>query len=95
VPADQPEPVERPADDDYDLLTYGEVAARLAEVLAAEQSALDTLRAAAPPDPVAIAAQQARIAELTAGRARYEEQATTSETFMKRFGLAPRPRKDA
>jgi hypothetical protein len=92
VTTDEPPVVERPEDDDYDLLTYGEVAARLAEVLAEERERLADLHAQPAPDSTAIAAQQARIAELEAGRARYAQQAATAEVFMKRFGLAPRPR---
>jgi hypothetical protein len=58
--APAPELVERPETDDYDLLTYGEVAARMSELLASESGALAALQ--------------------------------TSATFMKRFGLPPRPR---
>jgi hypothetical protein len=84
--------VQRPDDEDYDLLTYGEVAARLSEVLAEERQRLADLRAATPPDTTSIAAQEARIAELLAGRERYERQAATAEMFVKRFGLTPRKR---
>lgn len=88
--ADESAPVQRPEDDDYDLLTYGEVAARISEVLAEERQLLGQLRAATPPDDAAIAAQQARIDELVAGRERYKQQRTTAEAFMRRFGLTPR-----
>jgi plasmid maintenance system antidote protein VapI len=84
--------VERPEDEDYDLLTYGEVAARLAEVLAEERRLLADLQAATSPDAAAIAVQEKRIADLVAGRERYEHQAETAETFVKRFGLTPRTR---
>jgi uncharacterized small protein (DUF1192 family) len=84
-------PESRPEDeDDYDLLTYGEVAARISEVLTEERAHLAELRAAAPADETAIAALQARIAELVAGRERYANQRATSEAFLRRFGLAPR-----
>lgn len=89
--ADQPT-VERPDDDDYDLLTYGEVAARLAEVLSEERRRLADLQAQPAPDAKAITAQQSRIAELVAGRERYAHQAETAEMFIKRFGLTPRRR---
>jgi hypothetical protein len=84
--------VERPEDDDYDLLTYGEVAARLSEVLAVERQQLTALQAKPEPDAAAIAAAQARIAELIAGRERYADQAATAEAFIRRFGLTPRKR---
>jgi hypothetical protein len=84
--------IERPEDDDYDLLTYGEVAARLSGVLADERQRLADLLADNASDGVAVAAQEARIAELLASRERYEHQAATAEMFMKRFGLTPRPR---
>jgi hypothetical protein len=92
VSTDEPQIVERPEDEDYDLLTYGEVAARLSEVLAEERQRLDDLRAAVPSDPSAVAVQEARIAGLIAGRDRYAQQAATAETFMRRFGLQPRAR---
>lgn len=89
---EEPAAVERPDDDDYDLLTYGEVAARLTEVLAEERQLLADLQARSAPDPAAIAAQESRIAELVAGRERYAHQAETAEMFIKRFGLTPRKR---
>ena len=92
VGVDGPEPVERPEADDYDLLTYGEVAARMSEVLAGESKALAELRAAPSPDPHAIALLEARIAELTESKQRYEQQEATAATFIERFGLTPRSR---
>jgi hypothetical protein len=88
--SEKPDPVGRAEDDDYDVLTYGEVVARISEVLAEEQRLLQQLRAATPPDERAIAVQQTRIDTLLAGRERYERQHETAEVFMKRFGLAPR-----
>jgi hypothetical protein len=90
--ADEHEPAVRPETDDYDLLTYGEVAARMSELLASESQALEELRAGSDPDPAAIQLLELRIAQLTEGRARYQRQSVTAETFMKRFGLPPRPR---
>ena len=89
---EEPDLVARPEDEDYDLLTYGEVAARLSEVIAEERRQLADLQAATPPDPALVAAQDARIADLLAARQRYAEQAETAEAFVKRFGLPPRPR---
>jgi hypothetical protein len=92
VSTEEPTAAHRPDDEDYDLLTYGEVAARLAELLAEERRRLADLQAASPPDAPLIATQEARIAELVAGRERYEHQAATAEMFVKRFGLTPRKR---
>jgi hypothetical protein len=92
VSVDGPELVERPDSDDYDLLTYGEVAARMSELLVSETTALAALQAAPEPDPAAIDLLEARIAQLTESKLRYEHQSETAATFMKRFGLAPRPR---
>lgn len=89
---EEPAVVQRTDDEDYHLLTYGEVAARLSEVLTEERQRLADLQAATPPDAPSIAAQQARIAQLLAGRERYEHQAATAEMFVKRFGLTPRRR---
>ncbi len=92
--ADDPGLGQRSEDeDDYDLLTYNEVAARLTEVLAEEREQLARMQAAEPPDTAAIEAQQARIVQLVEGRERYEKQAITAEMFMERFGLTPRSRK--
>lgn len=86
------EMAERPDTEDYDLLTYGEVGARMSESLAGEQRALRELRSAAAPDPAAIKAAEARIAQLTEAAARYRDQSRTAEAFMRRFGLPPRRR---
>jgi hypothetical protein len=94
VSADDLELVQRSEDEeDYDLLTYNEVAARLGEVLAEEREQLARMQAAEPRDTAAIGAQQARIAQLAEGRERYEKQNITAEMFMERFGLTPRSRK--
>jgi hypothetical protein len=86
------DPAERPDSDDYDLLTYGEVAARIDTVVRSETALLSELKSAPEPDEAAIEELEARIAELSANGDRYRVQAQTAETFMKRFGLAPRPR---
>jgi hypothetical protein len=84
-------PVQRAEDEeDYDLLTYGEVAARLSEILIEEREQLQALREATPADEGAIAAEERRIEELVAGRERYRKQKETSEAFLRQFGLTPR-----
>lgn len=87
---DAPQVAQRPDEEDYDLLTYGEVGARLSEVLAEENAELERLRAADAVDDAAVAAHLERIEQLVRSRARYEEQSATAETFMRRFGLPPR-----
>lgn len=82
---------ERPDDDDYDLLTYGEAAARIVELLAVERERLAELEAAGEPDADAIERQRARIVLLEQGDAHYKDQRQTAETFLRRFGLNPRP----
>ena len=80
---------ERPDTDDYDLLTYGEVAVRITEVLKEEQDRLAELeRSGATEADTAVLRR--RVADLDAGRTRYQQHAATSETFMQRFGLPPR-----
>jgi hypothetical protein len=92
--ADDPDLVQRPEDEeDYDLLTYNEVAARLAEVLTEEREHLARMQAAEPRDTAAIEARQARIAQLVEGRERYQKQHITAQMFMERFGLTPRSKK--
>lgn len=79
---------QRPDTDDYDLLTFGEVAARLAEELAAQYDELDRLRAMTPPDPNAIRRIEERIAVLKVGADRYRHEQGTNEAFQRRFGSA-------
>ena len=80
---------ERPDSDDYDLLTYGEAAARLAELLAAERRSLAALRAAPDPDTDRIEQLQLRIALLESSDARFRQQSMSSEEFQRRFGVRP------
>jgi uncharacterized small protein (DUF1192 family) len=81
---------ERPDTDDYDLLTYGEASARLAELLAAEQDRLTALRQHAHSDPAVVRQLEERIALLQSSDARYRQQALSAEAFTRRFGFAPR-----
>ncbi|MGB8402629.1 MAG: hypothetical protein WCE30_00985 [Mycobacterium sp.] len=82
-------PVERPDSDDYDLLTFGEVAARLAEERATEQHALSELRRDGQTDARQIRLLEARIALLTASEARYREQEHANTVYLRRFGTTP------
>jgi len=77
--------VGRPETDDYDLLTYGEVAARLAELLREEREALVGLTRSPRPDPAEVSRLEQRIHLLAASEARYRELRNTKEAFMRRF----------
>lgn len=79
--------VERADSDDYDLLTYGEAAARLAELIAEERKRLSALRGEAHPDPERVRDLEERIDLLVSSDTRYRRQASTSETFARRFRL--------
>lgn len=89
---------ERPDTDDYDLLTFGEVAARLSEELAQRTAELDQARSEPDPDPGRIQHLEERISLLRTSRDRYRQEQQTNESFMRRFGpisgsqAGPRPR---
>lgn len=83
-----PESAQRPDTDDYDLLTYGEVAARLTEELAWQQSELQRMRTEARPDTSRIGSIEERIATLQAGVDRYRREEHTNEFFKRKFGSA-------
>jgi hypothetical protein len=75
--------------DDYDLLTYAEVAARLSEEMVAESRRIADLEQSGSALS-AVREARDRLALLEASKARYEQQAKTAEVFMRRFGLTPR-----
>ncbi|MCV7380845.1 hypothetical protein BST11_12175 [Mycobacterium alsense] len=84
--------VERREGDDYDLLTFGEVRARLAELLAVEKDELARLVRQAGPDDARVRRLKERIALLESSDTRYRDLARTNEPFARRFGpngLAP------
>ena len=83
-------PAQRPDTEDYDLLTYGEAAARLAELLAAERDRLAALRNEPHPDPRRVEQIEQRIALLESSNERYRQQARSSDTFTRRFGSIQR-----
>jgi hypothetical protein len=90
TPAGEPELVRRDeSQDDYDLLTYREVAARLSEEIVAESQRITDLEASGG-DPKALEESKRRLASLQAGKYRYEQHAKTADVFMQRFGLRPR-----
>jgi uncharacterized small protein (DUF1192 family) len=86
--------VERGEGDDYDLLTFGEVGARLAELLAAEKAELAQLRRQGSPDPAGVGRLEERIALLESSAARYRDMARKNDVFTRRFGPNPVPPPD-
>lgn len=78
----------RPDTDDYDLLTFGEVAARLTEELAAEKARLEDLRSEADADRAQIRLLEERIELLQASGERYRSEEQTNEAFTRRFRSA-------
>ena len=79
---------ERPDTDDYDLLTFGEVAARLGEELAAETAELERVRDEDPPDAARIRRIEERIELLRVSQGRYRRDEQAKEVFARRFGPA-------
>jgi hypothetical protein len=88
--ADGDRSVERPDDDDYDLLTYGEAAARLAEEINAERHRLDELIARQDGPQREIDALCRRIQLLVDSDSRYRRNQQTADKFAKAFGVFPR-----
>ncbi len=78
---------ERPDTDDYDLLTFGEVAARLSERVAEEQELLAQARR--DDDAARIEACEQRIEVLRASVERYGREQRTGEVFRRRFDAIP------
>jgi hypothetical protein len=88
-PADRPVEVTRPDDEDYDLLTYGEAGARLAQEIRQETERLTELQSAGG-DDVEIAAAQRRLAELEAAVRRQQAAASEAADFTRFFGYDPK-----
>jgi hypothetical protein len=80
--------VERPESDDYDLLTFGEVSARLSELLRTERATLERVRGQSAPDQIEVQRLENRIELLSKSARRYEQQQRTNEVFANRFGAA-------
>lgn len=67
--------VDRPDDDDYDLLTFGEAGARLAEEVTKQQRRVDQLRSAGATDEQIAGAEQ-RLAVLQQAQERNRKPST-------------------
>ena len=88
-------PAERPGGDDYDLLTYGEAAARLTGEIRAERRRLGELeeQARRGTDVGAdIAAARQRIDDLTGAARRQARQQREARDFTRFFGYDPTTR---
>jgi hypothetical protein len=82
-------PVERPEDDDYDLLTFGEAGARLAEEIAKGNRTLRELTEANASEDE-LATTRARIADLEAAVERQKAAALDTTDFQRFFGYDPK-----
>jgi hypothetical protein len=80
---------ERPEEDDYDLLTYGEAGARLTEEIRRQNRVLADLESSGAP-AADIAAVRKRIDDLKAAAKRQQEAAAERADFTKFFGYDPR-----
>jgi hypothetical protein len=80
---------DRPDDDDYDLLTFGEAGARLIEEIAKEKRRLVALEASGE-DTSAAAAIRQRITDLEAAAERQRDAAVERADFTKFFGYDPK-----
>lgn len=81
----------RPDTDDYDLLTFGEVAARIAEELTEQTAELERVRTSADSDPARILVLEQRIRVLQDGRDRYRQEQRTNAAFARRFVSVQEP----
>jgi hypothetical protein len=86
--------VQRPPDDDYDLLTYSEAGARLAEEIRSERRHLGDLeeqaRTGAADVSAHIAAVRKRISDLTDAAERQARQRCEARDFVRFFGYDPK-----
>jgi hypothetical protein len=92
--AELPEDVERPEDDDHDLLTFGEAGARLEIELRTMRARLSALHEAQPRDEGAIAQAAARLAALREGAERNRAQPINDENFELFFGYPGKARRN-
>jgi hypothetical protein len=81
-----PEEVERPEDDDHDLLTFGEAGARLEIEIRTLRARLRELEGAQPRDEAAIAQATDRLAAVQESAERNRAQTINDENFEKFFG---------
>ena len=91
---DLPGEVERPEDDDHDLLTFGEAGARLEIEIRTLRARLRELEGAQPPDEAAIAQAAARLAAVQESAERNRAQPINDENFERFFGYPGKARRN-
>jgi hypothetical protein len=94
VTVELPEDVERPEDDDHDLLTFGEAGARLEIEIRTLRARLRELGDAQPRDEAAIGAATARLAALKDSAERNKAKPINDENFEKFFGYQGKARRN-
>ncbi len=91
---ERPEDVERPEDDDHDLLTFGEAGARLEIEIRTLRAHVRELENAQPRDEAAITAAADRLAALQESAERNRAQPINDENFEKFFGYPGKARRN-
>jgi hypothetical protein len=92
--AERPDAVERPEDDDHDLLTFGEAGARLEIEIRTLRARLRDLEAQQPRDEAAITEAAGRLAALQEGAERNRAQPINDENFENFFGYPGQARRN-
>jgi hypothetical protein len=90
-PRDRPD---RPAEDDHDLLTFGEAGARLHGEVRAMRERVRVLTNVDPVDQQALAAARSRLAVLEEGFERNTAQAINDDNFERFFGYPGKARRN-
>jgi hypothetical protein len=86
--------VERPEDDDHDLLTFGEAGTRLEIEIRATRALVAELEAAPTRDDDALAQANSRLRALQEGAERNRAQPINDENFEKFFGYPGEARRN-
>jgi hypothetical protein len=94
VATELPEDVERPEDDDHDLLTFGEAGARLEIEIRTVRARLRELAGEQPRDDAAIKEATDRLAALLQSAERNRAQPINDENFESFFGYPGKARRN-
>jgi hypothetical protein len=86
--------MDRPDDDDHDLLTFGEAGARLQVEVRAMRERVRSLAGATPVDEAALTAARSRLAALEEGVRRNTAQSINDENFERFFGYPGKARRN-